>query len=123
MSLAFTRATIDPAVSAVTYSDVITGRPARVPPFIVTPGYAGWPSGLSIKANANAVVEDIIHTPDVGALLAAINAPNTARISALIASWSVPVDGIATAPFVMDAGETPATATLSGSMKSMSKRS
>src|SRR6187431_454018 len=105
---------IDPLVSPRTYSEVITGKPARVPPPMVRPGKAGVPSGLSISAKESAVLADIIHTPEVGALLALIKTLNRAFMSALIESGSLPVEGIATAPLVMDAGDTLGSAVLSG---------
>src|ERR1700712_668133 len=114
MSLALTSATKEPLESPGTYSVVSTGKPPKVPPFMVMPGNSTWPSGLTIMLRASAVVEDMIHTPEVGALLAAMNEANNARISARTASASVPELGIAATPFRIDAGLIPATAALVG---------
>ncbi|MNE46816.1 hypothetical protein D3C80_1411760 [compost metagenome] len=65
----------------------------------------------------------MINTPEVGALLALMNAVNSALMSARTASASLPLDGIPATPFRIEAGEMPETAAFSGLMKSMSRRS
>src|SRR5690625_4715059 len=81
MSRAFTSATMAPLESLGTYSETITGKPNSVPPVMPIPGNSGWPRLFIIILSASAVVDDIIHTPLVGALLAAMNAPNNACMS------------------------------------------
>ncbi|MNT62797.1 hypothetical protein D3C72_2005540 [compost metagenome] len=73
MSPALTKATIPPLESAGRYWEVITGKPWNVPPFMVIPGNSDCPRGLTIMLRARAVTDDINHTPEVGALLAAMN--------------------------------------------------
>ncbi|MNZ86285.1 hypothetical protein D3C78_1051020 [compost metagenome] len=122
MSLAFTRATSEPAEAVGTYSDTITGKPFRVPPVMVMVGNSGWPKALTIRLSDSAMVAVMMNTPEVGALFAAMKALNSAFRSVRTKSASVPLEGMPATPFRIEAGDTSETAALSGSMKSMSRR-
>src|SRR5690625_7159418 len=119
MSLALARTTVPEG----TYCDTMTGKPNRVPPFMLTPENSLWPSGFCISDRESATVAGMIHTPEVGALFAAMNAPNTAWMSARTASASLPDEEMGVTPLVIDAGETPAVADLAGLMKSVDRKS
>ena len=95
----------------------ITGVPA-----LTVTASAGLTTPFFVISES-AVVAAMIHTPDVGALFAAMNALNRARTSSRISSAVLPDELIGVGTFVIDAGDTFDDAVLSGSMKSMSSRS
>src|SRR5688500_8590869 len=115
MSLALARMTILP-----TASDTITGIPQKVPPDMVMPGNAGWPSAFIINDSDSALVADISHTPFAGVRLAAMNGANTAWMSRRTLVSSVPLEAMPEALLVMEAGFTSVVPALAGFTKSLS---
>src|SRR5699024_6056483 len=78
--------------------------------------------GFCISDNDKAVVAGMIQTPEVGALLTAMNEPNRAWMSARTSSAVLPDEITGVTPLVIEPGDTFATAAFAGSMKSVCMR-